>query len=90
MILQSYAVSSENISKSIKIKTENGFYLKANVGIFRRNADRPEKIVALPIFICNEQKRRQIPAARWSLSMLLFSYYTDKSPQYRKSKTNTV
>ena len=29
-ILQNYVVSSENISESIKIKTENGFYLKAN------------------------------------------------------------
>ena len=29
-ILQNHAVSSENISESIKIKTENGFYLKAN------------------------------------------------------------
>ena len=28
-ILLNYAVSSENISESIKIKTENGFYLKA-------------------------------------------------------------
>ena len=27
--LQNYAVSSENISESIKIQTENGFYLKA-------------------------------------------------------------
>jgi hypothetical protein len=33
--LQNYAVSSENISKSIKIKTENGFYLKQNVCKFR-------------------------------------------------------
>ena len=30
-ILLNYAVSSENISESIKIKTENGFYLKVNV-----------------------------------------------------------
>ena len=30
-ILQHYAVSSENISESIKIKTENGFHLKRNV-----------------------------------------------------------
>ena len=29
-ILLNYAVSSENISESIKIKTENGVYLKAN------------------------------------------------------------
>ena len=28
-ILLNYAVSSENISERIKIKTENGFYLKA-------------------------------------------------------------
>lgn len=28
-ILLNYAVSSENISEHIKIKTENGFYLKA-------------------------------------------------------------
>ncbi len=30
-ILLNYAVSSENISENIKIKTENGFYLKVNV-----------------------------------------------------------
>ena len=42
-ILLNYAVSSENISESIKIKTENGFYLKVNVGIFRRNKSHPEK-----------------------------------------------
>ena len=30
-ILLNYAVSSENISESIKNKTENGFYLKRNV-----------------------------------------------------------
>ena len=30
-ILQNHAVSSENISESIKIKTENGFHLKRNV-----------------------------------------------------------
>ena len=34
-ILLNYAVSSENISESIKIKTENGFYLKRNVCKFR-------------------------------------------------------
>ena len=34
-ILQNYAVSSENISEIIKIKTENGFYLKVNVCKFR-------------------------------------------------------
>ena len=34
-ILQNYAVSSENISESIKIKTENGFHLKINVCKFR-------------------------------------------------------
>ena len=39
-ILRNYAVSSENISDSIKIKTENGFYLKQNVCIFRRNENR--------------------------------------------------
>ena len=42
-ILLNYAVSSENISESIKIKTENGFYLKVNVGIFWWNKKRPEK-----------------------------------------------
>ena len=42
-ILLNYAVSSENISESIKIKREFGFYLKVNVGIFRRNKRRPEK-----------------------------------------------
>ena len=41
--LQNYAVSSENISEHIKIKTENGFHLKVNVGIFRRNKSRTEK-----------------------------------------------
>ena len=30
-ILLNYAVSSENISERIKIKTENGFHLKVNV-----------------------------------------------------------
>ena len=34
-ILRNYAVSSENISESIKIKTENSFYLKVNVCKFR-------------------------------------------------------
>ena len=34
-ILLNYAVSSENISESIKIKTENGFHLKRNVSKFR-------------------------------------------------------
>ena len=33
--LQNHDVSSENISESIKIKTENGFYLKVNVCKFR-------------------------------------------------------
>ena len=33
--LLNYAVSSENISEGIKIKTENGFYLKVNVCKFR-------------------------------------------------------
>ena len=34
-ILLNYAVSSENISERIKIKTENGFHLKVNVCNFR-------------------------------------------------------
>ena len=34
-ILLNYAVSSENISESIKIKREFGFYLKVNVCKFR-------------------------------------------------------
>ena len=42
-ILLNYAVSLENISKRIKIKIEFDFYLKVNVGIFRRNERRPEK-----------------------------------------------
>ena len=42
-ILRNYAVPSENISKRIKTKTENGFYLKRNVCIFRRNKSRPGK-----------------------------------------------
>ena len=42
-ILRNYAVSSENISESIKIKTENGFHLKRNVCKFRENKIRPEK-----------------------------------------------
>ena len=42
-ILQSYAVSSENISKSINFKTENSFHLKRNVCKFRRNKSRPGK-----------------------------------------------
>ena len=39
-ILRNYAVSSENISERIKIKTENGFHLKRNVCW---NKNRPEK-----------------------------------------------
>ena len=50
-ILLNYAVSSENISERIKIKTENGFYLKRNVGIFRRNKNCPGKTVAPQTFI---------------------------------------
>ena len=42
-ILSAIAVSPENISESIKIKREFGFYLKINVGIFRRNKSRTEK-----------------------------------------------
>ena len=42
-ILLNISYSSENISERIKTKTENGFHLKANVGIFRRNENRPEK-----------------------------------------------
>ncbi|MBQ7393516.1 MAG: hypothetical protein IJV89_04105, partial [Lentisphaeria bacterium] len=42
-ILLNYAVSSENIFERIKTKTENSFYLKVNVGIFRRNKRRPGK-----------------------------------------------
>ena len=42
-ILQNHAVSSENISESINFKTENSFYLKVNVGIFRRNENRTGK-----------------------------------------------
>ena len=41
-ILRNYAVPSENISKRIKTKTENGFYLKRNVCNFRRNKNRSE------------------------------------------------
>ena len=37
------STSSENISESIKVKTENGFYLKRNVCNFRRNKKRPGK-----------------------------------------------
>ena len=42
-ILQNYAVSSENISEHIKIKTENSFHLKVIVCKFRWNKNRPEK-----------------------------------------------
>ena len=42
-ILLNYAVSTENISKSIKIKIENGFHLKVNVCKFRWDKIRPEK-----------------------------------------------
>ena len=49
-ILQNYAVPSENISERIKIKTENGFYLKVNVGIFRRNENRLPKTGAPQAF----------------------------------------
>ena len=50
-ILLNCAVSSENISESIKIKTENGFHLKVNVCKFRRNKNCPGKTVAPQIFI---------------------------------------
>ena len=49
-ILLNYAVSSENISERIKIKTENGFHLKVNVGIFRRNENRLPKTGAPQTF----------------------------------------
>ena len=49
-ILMNIAVSSENIYNSIKIKTENGFYLKVNVGIFRRNENRLPKTGAPQTF----------------------------------------
>ena len=42
-ILLNISYSSENISDSIKIKTENGFFLKQNVCIFRRNENRTGK-----------------------------------------------
>ena len=42
-ILLNISYSLENISDSIKIKTENGFYLKQNVCIFRRNENRTGK-----------------------------------------------
>jgi hypothetical protein len=42
-ILLDTVASPENISESIKIKTENSFYLKVNVCKFRWNKKRPEK-----------------------------------------------
>ena len=42
-VLQKCCISSENISKRIKTKTENGFHLKRNVCIFCRNDRCPEK-----------------------------------------------
>ena len=42
-ILLNCAVSSENISESINFKTENGFHLKVNACIFRRNENRTGK-----------------------------------------------
>ena len=42
-ILLNYAVSPENISKRIKIQTENSCHLKRNVCKFRRNEKRTEK-----------------------------------------------
>ena len=48
--LLNIAVSSENIYNSIKIKTENGFYLKVNIGIFRRNENRLPKTGAPQTF----------------------------------------
>ena len=42
-ILRNIDISSENISESIKIKTENGFHLNVNVGFFRSNESSPEK-----------------------------------------------
>ena len=49
--LLNYAVSSENISERMKIKIENGFHLKQNVGIFNRRQKTPRKTVAPPTFI---------------------------------------
>ena len=42
-ILLNYTGSSENISESIKIKTENSFHLKVNVCKFSRNKSRSGK-----------------------------------------------
>ena len=60
-ILQNYAVSSENISESIKIKTENSFRLKRNVGIFRRNKNRPGKQSHRRHLCCKVNLFQQIP-----------------------------
>ena len=49
-ILSAIAVSPENISESIKIKREFGFYLKQNVCIFRRNENRLPKTGAPQAF----------------------------------------
>ena len=50
-ILQNYAVSSENISKRIKFKTENLFYLEVNVRYSDRNEIFTPKIVAPQTFV---------------------------------------
>ena len=49
--LQNCAVSSENISKRIKFKTENLFYLKVNVRYSDRNELFTPKIVAPQTFV---------------------------------------
>ena len=56
-ILLNYAVSSENISESIKIKTENWFNLKVNVCIFHRKKNSPDKISNQRHFWLQENKK---------------------------------
>ena len=60
-ILLNRFTSSKNISDESKGMNRDDFEQKVNVGIFRRNESCPEKIVALPIFICNEQKKAANP-----------------------------
>ena len=60
-ILLNYAVPSENISERIKIKTENNFYLKVNVCIFRWNKNRPEKQSHRRPFIQRQVKKMRPP-----------------------------
>ena len=60
-ILLNYAVSSENISESIKIQTENGFQLKVIVCKFRWNKIRPENSRTADIYFAIKKAANFLP-----------------------------